>query len=140
MTKTIVAMVAAVLCLAACAAEEPPFGGRAAAARVGEHLYAHNLISHPVVNARARGLAAAVDRDGADPDSLLREFDGWLGDWVHKHPEEVARARMLPRHPGQAANGTATRPRQQRGRRPGRCFPDRPPPALRRSVSCSTAT
>lgn len=99
MTKTTGAMLA-VLCLAACEAEAPPFDDRAAAARVGEHLYAHNLISDPEVNARARALAAAVDRDGADPDSLLREFDGWLANWVHKHPEEVARARMLPRHSG----------------------------------------
>ncbi|HEX6041658.1 MAG TPA: hypothetical protein VFZ20_26660 [Longimicrobium sp.] len=88
-----------VLVLAACAGEEPPFDAAAATARVGDLLYARNLISDPVVNEKVRGYVAAVDRDGASADSVLREFDRWLAEWSRRHPDRVARARLIPAPP-----------------------------------------
>lgn len=90
-----------VLVLAACAGEEPRFDAAAATARVGDLLYARNLISDPEVNEKARGYIAAVDRDGASADSVLREFDRWLAEWSRRHPDRAARARLVPAPPDQ---------------------------------------
>jgi hypothetical protein len=100
-TMSRLAVAIGTLLLAACAAEEPPFDKRAAMARVGDLLYARNLISDPEVNEKVRGYITAVDRDGAPPDSVLREFDGWLSEWSRRHPERAARARLLPAPPDQ---------------------------------------
>ena len=69
---------------------------RAAAARVGQLLYAENLISDPEVNAKVRRYIAAVDRDAVPPDSVLPELHAWLVDWADRHPDRAARARMMP--------------------------------------------
>ncbi|HEX8695962.1 MAG TPA: hypothetical protein VF746_26340 [Longimicrobium sp.] len=81
----------------ACARGETDVGDRrAAAAQVGQLLYAENLISDPEVNAKVGGYVTAVDRDGAPLDSVLPDLHTWLVEWAARHPDRVARARMMP--------------------------------------------
>jgi hypothetical protein len=70
-----------------------------AAARVGDLLYGANLIADPQVNAKVGHYITQVDRDGASPASVLRELQPWLEEWVRRHPDRVARARLMPRPP-----------------------------------------
>jgi hypothetical protein len=83
--------------LAACARGEDAVEPEAAAARVGQLLYGENLIADPEVNERVGRYIAAVDRDGAPPDSVLPELHAWLVEWAARHPERAARAGMMPR-------------------------------------------
>ena len=72
--------------LAACARGEDAVEPEAAAARVGQLLYGENLIADPEVNERVGRYIAAVDRDGAPPDSVLPELHAWLVEWAARQP------------------------------------------------------
>ena len=67
------------------------------AERVGELLYAQNLISDPAVSAKMMEYAGAVDGRGVPADSVLPELHAWLEAWASAHPESVERARLMPR-------------------------------------------
>lgn len=95
--------------LAACARGEDAVEPEAAAARVGQLLYEENLIADPEVNERVGQYIAAVDRDGAPPDSVLPELHAWLEEWAARHPERAARARMMPRTPPRSVPEPAPR-------------------------------
>jgi hypothetical protein len=103
---------AVLLCLAACGPAGPPpaVSREAAAARVGERLYAENLIADPEVAARVRRAVAAIDRDGAAPDSVLPGLHGWLEGWVARHPDRAARARLMPGPGARTPSAAGARP------------------------------
>jgi hypothetical protein len=70
---------------------------RPAPTRVGELLYAENLIADPEVSAKMAEFVVRIDSAGALPESVLPEVQAWLEAWTAAHPERAARARMMPR-------------------------------------------
>lgn len=70
---------------------------QAAEREVGALLYERNLIAAPEVNAKVRDLALHVGQGRVSGDSALAELRPWLQEWVRSHPDEGARANLLPR-------------------------------------------
>lgn len=121
MAPAVAGMLAVVLVAAAgCSQENEQHPRAAAEARVGRRLYAENLLADPEVGARVRAAVHAIEREEVPADSALTALDAWLGEWVARHPERAARARMLPHArraaPGEDARGGASRERDGAGR------------------------
>ena len=79
----------------ACGSRRP--SKQAAEREVGALLYERNLIADPGVNAKVRGVALDVAQGRVSGDSALAELRPWLQEWVRSHPDEAARANLLPR-------------------------------------------
>lgn len=88
----LLAMLAAVGCRSERAGAE---GDRAA--RVGEMLYARNLIADTAVSGKMQEFASSVDGRGVPADSVLAEVHAWLEAWAAAHPDRAERARLMPR-------------------------------------------
>jgi hypothetical protein len=99
MNRRLILPVLLALAAGACTREAKKELPRPAAARVRDLLYGANLIADPQVNAKVGHYITQVDRDGASPDSVLRELQPWLDEWARGHPDRLARARLMPRPP-----------------------------------------